>query len=250
MPRFFLSASNISDGIVTIRGDDAAHISRSLRMKLGEHLEVCDMQKIEYDCVLEAFTSDTVTARVLSSRPSDTEPPVPIRLYQALPKSDKLDTIIQKAVECGASEIVPFESERCVVRADREGGKEEKKLERRSRIALEAAKQCGRGVIPRVSQPLTYEGMLREASKAEMKLFFYEGDGTVPLREYLTRAAPEGVLPADIAVVVGAEGGFSLRETRLAKEAGFALVGLGRRILRCETASPFALACLAYRFEL
>ncbi|MBQ8508382.1 MAG: 16S rRNA (uracil(1498)-N(3))-methyltransferase [Clostridia bacterium] len=246
MPRFFLSASNIADGIVTICGDDALHISRSLRMRRGEEITVCDMQKIEYRCVLEDFTADTVTARILASKPSDTEPPCPIRLYQALPKSDKLDVIIQKAVESGASAIIPFESERCVVRAD-DPSRESKKLERRRRIALEAAKQCGRGVVPEVSLPMSFSQMLKEASGCELKLFFYEGDGTVSLRGLL-----EGIdgQPESIAIIVGAEGGFSLREVETAREASFALCGLGQRILRCETASGFALACLAYRFEL
>ena len=249
MPRFFLQASQISDGIVTIRGDDAAHISRSLRMRPGEHITVCDMQKIEYDCILTDFTADTVTARVEASRPSDTEPPYEITLYQALPKSDKLDVIIQKAVESGASRIVPFESERTVVRRDSDRKKEEKKLERRQRIALEAAKQCGRGSVPTVSPPLTFREMLAEAD-ADLKLFFYEGDGTRPLRELLDSLYAGQARPERIAVVIGSEGGFSLAETEAAKAAGVVLAGLGKRILRCETAPGFALACLAYRFEL
>lgn len=245
MPRFFLSAENIGDGFVTVAGSDALHISRSLRMRCGEHITVCDMQKNEYDCVLEEFTSDSVRARILSAHPSETEPPCLIKLYQALPKSDKLDLIIQKAVESGASELIPFESERCVARI--EPSKEERKLERRRRIALEAAKQCGRGVIPEVRGPMSFGQMLGDAAACELKLFFYEGDGTVPLRRLL-----EGVesLPRSIAAIVGAEGGFSLAEVEAAEAAGFCLCGLGKRILRCETASGFALACIAYRFEL
>ncbi len=250
MPRFFLSASNIRDGLVTVTGEDAVHISRSLRMRPGERITVCDMQKIEYLCEIEAFTSDTVTAKILSSKPSDTEPPCEIRLYQALPKADKLDTIIQKAVESGASVIVPFESERTVVREAGNQARDQKKLERRSRIALEAAKQCGRGIIPTVGAPLSYPKMLEAAADCELKLFFYEGDGTVSLPELLRREYPMGQIPKSIAIVIGAEGGFSLHETEAAREAGFLLAGLGRRILRCETASGFALACLAYQFEL
>lgn len=245
MPRFFTSASNISDGIVTICGDDAVHISRSLRMRRGEPIVVCDMQKIEYNCVLEDFSPDTVTARVISSHPSDTEPPVPIHLFQALPKSDKLDTVIQKAVESGAASVTPFESERCVVRI--EARKEDKKLERRQRIALEAAKQCGRGIIPAVNLPLTYDAMLKKAAESELKLFFWEGDETKPLPAVLDDF---GRVPESISVVVGSEGGFSIAEARKAADCGFLLCGLGKRILRCETASGFALACLAYKYEL
>ena len=244
MPRFFLQKSNISDGIVTIKGDDALHISRSLRMRPGEEITVCDMQKRVYECVLEAFTADSVTARIIDEHDSDTEPPVFIKLYQALPKSDKLDTIIQKSIESGVSEIIPFESERCVVRV--EPSKEEKKLERRNRIALEAAKQCGRGMVPAVRTPIKFDRIFSDAADCDLKLFFYEGDGTVSLRKVLEEVGKVG----RIAIVIGSEGGFSLDEVRRASENGFVICGLGKRILRCETAPAFALACIAYRFEL
>ncbi len=250
MPRFFLSASNISDGFVTVTGDDAFHISRSLRMRAGEHITVCDMQKIEYDCELCEFGADYVRAKVISEKPSDTEPPYEIRLYQALPKSDKLDVIIQKSVESGASEIIPFESERCVARADTDIRKEEKKLERRQRIANEAAKQCGRGILPVVRTPMKYREMLASAMESELVLFFYEGDDTVPLRQFLAERFPTGEIPKSISVIIGSEGGFSISEVDAARVAGADICGLGRRILRCETASGFALACLCYNFEL
>lgn len=247
MPRFFLQRSNISDGYAVLTGDDALHISRSLRMRPGEEITVCDMQKRVYECVLEAFTADTVRARIISEHASDTEPPVFVRLYQALPKSDKLNLIIQKAVESGASEIVPFCSSRCVAKP--EPSKEGKRLERRNRIALEAAKQCGRGVIPEVREPIGFDRMLLDAGDCELKLFFYEGDGSVSIRELL-EGISDDKLPKKLAVVIGSEGGFSLDEVERAKKAGFAVCGLGRRILRCETAPGFALACIAYRFEL
>ena len=321
MPRFFVQASSIHDGVVTITGGDAVHISRSLRMRAGERIVVCDMQKNEYDCVLEDFTADTVKARVAAVRKSDTEPPYRIRLFQALPKSEKMDIIIQKSVECGVSEIIPFESERCVTRELASPDRSGKKLERRRRIALEAAKQCGRGIIPEVTETISFRAMFERASQSTLKLFFYEGDGTVSLRELLTtefsasdsqddcgtiargrrdheaasdvtgggqvrkaqEAAPDvasggqvrenhvtasdvsrdredfgggrrgsfGRLPedGDISIVIGAEGGFSQDEVALARDAGFYVCGLGKRILRCETAPLFALSCLDFWFE-
>ncbi len=250
MPRFFLSASNISDGYVTITGDDAIHISRSLRMRAGENITVCDMQKTEYDCELSEFRGDSVIARIISSSPSDTEPPYHIRLYQALPKSDKLDTVIMKSVETGAHEIIPFQSERTIVRIDEDFRREDKKLERRRRIAHEAAKQCGRGILPDVKLPMTYDAMLADAAKSELVLFFYEGDGTVPLRKLLSERYGEGKIPKDISLIIGAEGGFSLAEVEKAKAHGAEICGLGKRILRCESASIFALSCLVYNFEM
>ena len=155
MPRFFVTSSQIEGDVVTILGDDARHISRALRMAAGEHITVCDMARTEYECELFAFLTDRVQARVLKSFESETEPPVHITLYQALPKGDKLDSAIQKAVECGVSCIVPFESERCVVRAKPEA--EAHKTERRLRIAHEAAKQCGRGILTEVLPTVRFE---------------------------------------------------------------------------------------------
>jgi 16S rRNA (uracil1498-N3)-methyltransferase len=249
MPRFFVRKDQIEDGIVTVLGDDAHHISRSLRMAAGEQIVVCDMQKREYTCVLDGFFSDRVTARVVSERQSDTEPPFCAHLYQALPKGEKLDSIIQKSVECGACSITTFQSERCIVK---EKGDEENKLRRRNKIALEAAKQSGRGIVVEVNPTLTFAGMLDAADSADIKLFCYEGDGTRSLREEIRARRESGEIAdgVDIAIVIGSEGGFSLREVDAARERGFVPVGLGKRILRTETAASFALACLVYELEL
>lgn len=246
MPRFFVRSSQIESGIVTITGDDAHHISRALRMAAGEHITVCDMQSHEYDCRLTAFLPDRVCAEVLSVRERATEPPVHLVLYQALPKGEKLDTVIQKAVECGVSRVVPFVSERCVAKEKPET--EARKTERRARIALEAAKQCGRGVVPTVSAALSFRDMLAAAKTADVCFFCYEGDGTEPLGRLLAAHRPPN--GAEVALVVGSEGGFSLSEAAAAREAGFLMTGLGPRILRTETAPLFALAAISCAWEL
>ena len=251
LPRFFVAKNQICDGLVRIVGEDAHHIARSLRMAAGQHITVCDMQKTEYDCELLHFEDDRiVTARIVGESPMKTEPPVAITLYQALPKGDKFDTIIQKAVECGASHIVPFESTNCVVRVKQDA--EVRKTERRNRIATEAAKQCGRGMLPEVTETVSFTQMVSLASQADLVLFCYEGEGTVPLKTLLRGRLAE--LPHDripqIAVVIGSEGGFSPSEAKVAQEADFCLTGLGARILRTETASCFVLSSLVYEFEL
>ena len=246
MPRFFVTSSQIEGEVVTILGEDAHHISRALRAAAGDSVVVCDMSRTEYDCVLTDFLPDRVLARVVSVHPSDTEPPVQITLYQALPKGDKLDTVIQKAVECGASRIVPFESERCVVRMKADS--EERKTERRRRIAIEAAKQCGRGCLPDVLPTVSFDDMLEMAAGADAVLFCYEGDGTKPIGVLLDEIGLDGC--REIALVVGSEGGFSQKEAATAAAHGFLMTGLGKRILRAETAPTFALACIAYRLEL
>ena len=249
MPRFFIRANQIEDGIVTLLGDDAHHISRSLRMAAGECITVCDMQKNEYECELTDFLSDRVLAKILTSRASDTEPPYYAHLYQALPKGDKLDSVIQKAVECGASEITTFESERCIVRA--KGENESKKVERRQRIALEAAKQSGRGIVPTVNPTISFSEMCRRASDADIALFCYEGDGTESLSTVLQTSIDKLTKPnPTVAIIIGSEGGFSLAEAEKICSMGILPVGLGKRILRTETASGFALACLVYALEM
>ena len=252
MPRFFVRRDAVEDGYVRITGEDAHHISRSLRMAAGERITVCDMQRVEYECVLERFEADAVFARIVSEKPSDTEPLFSATVYQALPKGDKLDSIIQKSVECGVSRIVPFESDRCIVRMKPEA--EGKKTERRARIAAEAAKQSGRAMLPEVAPTVSFAEMLEEARKADVCLFCYEGDGTLPLgmalpAELLRERIGRGETPT-VSIVIGSEGGFSLEEAERARETGMTLAGLGKRILRTETAAAFVLGCLVYALEL
>lgn len=252
MPRFFVRSNQIADGIVTVTGDDAHHISRSLRMAVGDRITVCDMQRLEYECELTDFLPTCVRAKILSTVTCDTEPPYRAHVYQALPKGDKLDSIIQKAVECGMSELTTFESERCVVRV--KDAAEGKKLERRERIALEAAKQSGRGQLPQIHPTVSFAEAIAQAAKAEIPLFCYEGDGTEPLPQVLEQCLAERAqgtekLPT-VSIVIGSEGGFSQAEAQAAIRAGLRPVGLGKRILRTETAASFVLSCLVYRMEL
>ena len=247
MPRFFVPAEQISDGTVTLIGDDAHHVARSLRMAAGECITVCDPEAIEYECELVSFEQDKrVTAKILSSAPSGTEPPFRAILFQALPKGEKFDSIIQKAVECGVYEIVPFQSSRCIAKAKADGQAD--KTKRRCRIASEAAKQSGRGRMPLVKPTVSFKEMLSLAAECDLCLFCYEGEGTRTLAGVLQKAdLPEH---PTIGIVVGSEGGFSPEEAAQAEAAGMAMTGLGKRILRTETAAPFVLGCLVYRFEM
>ncbi len=252
MPRFFVRSDQIENGTVTVTGDDARHLSRSLRMAVGEIITVCDMKKNEYECELTEFLPDCVRAKIIGSKKSETEPPFRAHVYQALPKGDKLDSIIQKAVECGANSITTFESERCIVRI--KGENEEKKLDRRQRIALEAAKQCGRGCIPSVYPTKSFSKVIAEAAEADIPLFCYEGTDTVPmalvLKQMLVKSPNLRTSEPRISIVVGSEGGFSKAEAEAAVAAGMIPVGLGNRILRTETAASFVLSCLVYELEL
>lgn len=248
MPRFFIPTGSVGvrdDGSKTVMicGDDAMHITKSLRMKCGETIECCDMSRREYICTIRVV-GETVFADVISERDSNTEPPYTAVLYQALAKGDKFDTIVQKAVECGVSKIVPVLSSRCVVRLDKKGAA--KKAERWQRIALEAAKQCGRGIIPEIGELMTYKEAVLDAAKADIPLFCYEAERGCTLPQALDGAAKNST----VSILIGSEGGFSQNEAAFAEENGMKSVGLGPRILRCETASSFVLACITYALEL
>ncbi|MBR4061840.1 MAG: 16S rRNA (uracil(1498)-N(3))-methyltransferase [Clostridia bacterium] len=248
MPRFFVSKENINEEecMISILGEDAFHIARSLRMSVGDSLTVCDGEGRDYDCTLTKIRDDRVDCDINEAKPCPAEPPYKAMVYQALVKGERLDVAIQKSVEFGASAIVPFESSRCIVRM--KGEKEGSKSQRRRRIAAEAAKQCGRGIVPDVTEPMSFGDMLSEAAKCDLAIFCYEKEGERMLGTTLEslRAEP----PKSVAIVVGPEGGFSPEEAERAEAAGLSLLGLGRRILRTESAAAFVLACLSSEFEL
>lgn len=251
MPRFFVPSVNFEGKQVKITGSDAWHIARALRMAVGESVSVCDMHGGVHTCILRRISDTEVLAEITESVAAAGDPPVRIVLYQALPKGDKMDLIVQKAVEFGAYAVVPFVSERCISRPADDAL--EKKRVRWQRIALEAAKQCGRGIVPEVRNALSFCGMLERAATAPLVLFCYEGDGTRTLRGVLKEARPARFMqdePPLISLVIGCEGGFSAAEAAAARAGGFHMCGLGRRILRCESASAFALACMSYEYEL
>lgn len=246
MQKFFVRACDIENGLVIVKGSDGRHISRSLRMAKGDPVTVCDMQRREYDCVIEDFTGPDrtdVVLRIVSERDTDTEPPCSVTVYQALPKSDKMDVIVQKAVELGAARVVPVITERIVSRPDERSA--DKKLERWRRIAKEAAVQCGRGFVPEIGGFAQFGEALDRMSEADVFFLCYEGENVRPLPELIS-----GVNGGHVAFMIGAEGGFSSAEADAAAERGIPLAGLGKRILRCETASGFVLSCLAYETEL
>lgn len=225
MPRFFVE--NIEGDLLTVTGDDARHIGRSLRMRPGEELTLCDTCGTDCRCVVESVSDAAVLVKVLERRPSDTEPTVAVTLYQGYPKGDKLETVIEKAVELGVSRIVPVLTERSVARPDDKSAA--RKLERWQRRALEAAKQCGRGRIPQVEPMIPFAELPRRIGAHGTALFCYELGGQ-PISRSIDAAAE------DIAIFIGPEGGISALEAQALAEAGASAVTLGPRILRTETA--------------
>ena len=242
MPRFFVD-STPTDDTLRIEGDDSRHIARSLRMAVGDSLTVCDSQGTEYDCVLTKIRDEECECEIKNRHKSLSEPPCRISLFMAYPKSDKLETVIQKAVELGAYEIIPFESSRCIKRPSKD--KEAAKLLRLNKIAEEAAKQSGRAIRPKVLPTLSFSEVMKKSMDFELSVFCYEGEGTVSLKKIF-----EQKYPKTISVVVGCEGGFSEEEASRAAALGFKMANLGPRILRCETAPDYVLSAISFLFEL
>ena len=240
MPRFFTQDITEAGGCIT--GEDAKHIAKVLRMKVGDELTVCDTKGRDYDCMIEEIGAGEVRLKVLSVAPSQSEPDVHVHLYQAMPKADKMETIIQKAVELGAASITPVMTRRCVSRPDAKSM--DKKLVRYNRIALEAAKQCGRGVVPPVLPLLELPQALEQMQRTGCPILFYE-NATAPAKQVIAKARESGK-ELEIAVLIGAEGGFDEDEVALAMEHGCHILSLGKRILRCETAPLAALTILMY----
>lgn len=233
MPRFF--TNQIQGDQVRITGEDAVHIGRSLRMKPGEELTVSDYGGTDHRCVITRITPEQVELTILESMPNESEPTLRVTLYQALPKGDKLETIIQKSVELGVSRIVPVLTSRCISRPDAKSMA--KKLERYQKIALSAAKQCGRGILPQVSPLLGFEQAAKELSGHQVPIFCYEQGGA----SLKTLVPPDC---RDVGLLIGSEGGFSPSEAQTLEELGVRRAGLGKRILRCETAPIAALAAV------
>jgi len=225
-------------------GDDVNHMKNALRMKVGEQLEVCDSAGKVYLCRIDEYHPGAVILKIEKEWQTDTELPSQIYLFQGLPKSDKMELIIQKAVELGVYQIIPVSTQRAVVQLDEK--KSMKKVSRWNSISESAAKQAGRGMIPKVSEVMTFHEALEVAKSLELTLFPYELATDMPK----TKAVLRSVKPDQkIGVFIGPEGGFDQVEVEKAIEAGALPITLGKRILRTETAAITILSLLMFELS-
>ncbi|MDD6196835.1 MAG: 16S rRNA (uracil(1498)-N(3))-methyltransferase [[Clostridium] aminophilum] len=244
MYHFFVEPDQIEEERITILGEDVNHIGNVLRMKPGEKVLISAEGEMDRLCGIEEIRRDEVICRILEVRKENNELPARIHLYQGLPKSDKMELIIQKAVELGAYRIVPVSTKNTVVKLDAK--KAESKVKRWNAIALAAAKQSKRSVIPEVAPVISFGQALEEVKGFGLKLIPYENaDGMAKTRELMGKAAPG----QDIAVFIGPEGGFDPGEIEKAKDAGIEPVTLGKRILRTETAGLCILSALMMQLD-
>lgn len=245
MHHFFVKPEQIEGKHIRITGPDVNHGRQVLRLKEGESVLISDGTGKDYVCVVSSLDKDCILSEITGLDVQDRELPSRITLYQGLPKQDKMELIIQKAVELGASRIVPVATDYAVVKL--EGKREEGKQRRWQAIAESAAKQSKRSIIPQVSRVTAFKDAVLEGTKSDICLFAYEHEEGM---EGTGKALSQVASGQDIAVFIGPEGGFSREELKRAAQGGFLPVSLGKRILRTETAGLALLSVLMLKLEM
>ena len=245
MYRFYVSADQLAEKEVFISGGDVNHIKNVLRLEVGDWIVACDGNGTDYVSRIQSICSDEVVASIEKVQPTGTELPVRITLFQGMPKKDKLELIIQKAVELGACEIVPVMTKRTVVKLSEEK-KINKRLERWQSIAYAAAKQCDRGIIPTVHKPVSYEEALAMADQLDYNVIPYElQTGMEEARKIVDQACKQ----RSLGIFIGPEGGFEPEEVERAMTRNIHPMTLGKRILRTETAGMALLSILMFQMQ-
>lgn len=249
MYHFYTDRSNIGETQIILSGEDVNHIKNVLRMRVGEELIICDGQGTDHYCRIAGYEGNTVVADIVRSGDTASELPAKIYLFQGMPKKDKLELIIQKAVELGAYEIIPVMTKRVIVKLD-DDKKEAKKLERWQAIAEAAAKQSGRGIIPNIHKAMSFKEALKYSESIDVKLIPYENADNSENGMERTRALIRSLKgKSSVGIFIGPEGGFEESEVEASVNAGFECISLGKRILRTETAGLTALSIIMFEIE-
>lgn len=244
MYHFFVTPEQVQGEKIKILGSDVNHIKNVLRMKIGEELKVSDGNNRMYLCEITDIASEEIALCVKEELACDTELPSRIHLFQGLPKGDKMELIIQKAVELGAYEIIPVETKRAVVKLDEK--KAAKKVERWNSIAEGGAKQSGRNVVPKVREVMSFREAIQYATSMDVILIPYElAEGMEETKRIIEEIRPG----QSVGVFIGPEGGFETQEVEYAVSNGAKVITLGKRILRTETAGLTTLSILMYHLE-
>lgn len=247
MQRYFVPPVQMNEHSVVLEGDDARHLATVMRAKPGECFIACDGNGRDVLAKIVSVDKESVKAEITEQLTTQAEMAWKVTVAQSLPKGDKLEIVIQKGTEAGAIAFQPFLSQRTVVQYDER--KEAKRLDRWRKIAKEAAEQSHRSVIPEIKAVSSWKTILKQFAEFDLILFCYEEEGRsgMGLRELLSEYREQGAKAApNVLILIGPEGGFTSQEAEAAALSGAKIIGLGRRILRTETAALYALACLAY----
>lgn len=241
MHNFFVDENNRQGDVYFITDADFNHIKNVLRMKQGDSFLVSSASKSDL-CVLDSFTEDAVIAKITEEDYQDTSLPIKLYLFQGLPKSDKMELVIQKAVELGAEGVIPVEMNRCVVKIDDK--KKKSKVARWQAISESAAKQSKRTIIPEISEVLSFKQAMEKAKEMDVFIVPYENKDGMKATKNALSEIKKGM---SVGILIGPEGGFDEKEIEIAESVGGLTVSLGKRILRTETAAITALSmCMLY----
>lgn len=229
-----LFVSSVDGDKIFLNEEQSRHIAKSLRMRQGDMITVCNGSGTDYGCIIDEITKSSVTLSVCYEQASNSEPDIKVSLFQGVPKGDKMEDIIQKCVELGIFEITPVLTKRSISRPDEKQAK--KKQIRYNKIALEAAQQSGRGIVPEIHAMTSFKNAV-EACNADLKILFYEGGGA-PIKSVINKDIKSA------AIFIGPEGGFEKEEVEAVLNSGGISATLGKRILRTQTAPVAALSAI------
>lgn len=244
MYHFFAKHENVFKDYILIDGEDVNHMKNVLRMKENDKILISSGDNIDYHCYISKMDDDSIIASIESVDEEGKELPSKIYLFQGLPKADKMELIIQKAVELGAFEIIPVAMKRSIVKLDKK--KEDSKIKRWQGISESAAKQSKRSIIPNVSNVMNYKEAIAYANQLDIVLLPYEcAEGMSETKKIISSIEPG----KSIGIFIGPEGGFDLLELDAALQSGFKVITLGKRILRTETAGLTILSVLMFELE-
>lgn len=245
MHRFFVSPDqiNLVEKQIVIEDEDVRHISKALRLKEEDIVEVCDGANNEYICSIQSISKNNVLLSIIDKKQSTKEAPIKVVLYQGIPKAAKMDLIIQKTTELGITEIVPVEMERTIVQFSNDKDKE-KKVERWQKIALEAAKQSKRGIVPTVHLPISFREAIEHSKTNQLNIMPYENEDEKGFKNIMTSLCKEKV--NKVGIWIGPEGGLDEEEVVMAVDSTIYPITLGPRILRTETAGFTILSLVMY----
>lgn len=245
MPKFFVKDNQVEDNKITILGDDVNHIANVLRMKVGDEIQICNTDTTEnYNVELNEFSKDSIVCKVLEKIASEAESSINLKIFQGIPKSDKMELIIQKSTELGVKAIVPVEMERCISKIT--GKDEKKKIERWQKISEVAAKQSGRDIIPKIEHVIKIKEISEHVSEYDMIIVPYEKAEGYSFKDAIEELKIKDNKNLNIGIVIGPEGGYEPSEVELLQNAGAKVVTLGKRILRTETVALAMASVIMY----
>ena len=247
MPKFFINENQIKENQIYIKGQDVKHIEKVLRNKIGDEIEICNKDNSQnYLCTIKKINEDSIECEIKDKIDTQAEPKIKVTIFQGLPKSEKMELVIQKSVELGAHDIVPVEMERCVVKLNSKD--KIKKIERWQKISEVAAKQCKRNIVPKIHNVKTIKEICNLANNYDILLVAYENEKENTLKKEIKNLLKQEKQELKIGVLIGPEGGISTNEIEILRKNNAKIITLGSRILRTETVALNILSILMYEF--